>query len=103
MAPVRVIRPIGIFVALYLLTMAVFTPAFPRLLDWFTSDCIPFDSRPWACEVAATFLQYWWMALIPILICMSAATDWYIRRRARQAILGQTGQSSSNNSLERPR
>jgi len=61
----NVLRPVAIFVALYLVACVLVSVGLPSLLAWHQANCFSLSSS--TCSLSAAFLGYWWLALVPFL------------------------------------
>lgn len=64
------IRLAAIFAALYAASCAVVSVSLPRLMGWHIYNCAGSSSA--LCRASAGTLQYWWLALIPLLVLATA-------------------------------
>jgi hypothetical protein len=74
----KIIRPIAIFGLLYLGASFALSRALPPLMAWHFTHCSE-PSR--ACSASATILQYWWLALLPVLGVATLVINWALVRR----------------------
>jgi hypothetical protein len=74
----KIIRPIAIFVLLYLGASFTLSRALPPLMAWHFAHC----SEPSRfCSASAAVLRYWWLALLPVLGVATLVVNWALAKR----------------------
>ena len=73
-----VIRPLLVFVLLYLASGAALHLGLPSLMSWHFKHC---SAPSLACSISAAFLSYWWLALLPVLATATLLINRVVGRR----------------------
>ena len=66
---VKLVRPLVIFLLLYLASCGVLYFGLPRLMAWHLAHCASGASV--VCSASSAFLTYWWLALLPTLFVVT--------------------------------
>lgn len=74
----KVVRPVAIFVLLYLIASLILHLGMPHLLAWHEATCAS-PSR--LCSSSTLFLSYWWLAWLPMLAIVTLLIDRILARR----------------------
>ncbi|GAB3361949.1 hypothetical protein [Lysobacter tyrosinilyticus] len=74
----RIVRPIAIFALLYLTFGSIFYIGLPRLIEWHFANCATSTA---VCSLSSTFLSYWWLALLPVLVIVTLLINRVFARR----------------------
>lgn len=79
LALLRFVRPLAIFLLLYLASSGALYFGIPRLMAWHVANCVPRSSE--ICSATSIFLSRWWLAELPVLVLVTllvnrAAARW---------------------------
>jgi H+/Cl- antiporter ClcA len=72
-------RLIAITVVLFLGFAIVIATGLPRLAAWQLEHCMGGAST--GCQLSASALSYWWLAVLPLLIALTVLINWAIAGR----------------------
>jgi hypothetical protein len=64
-------RGLAVFAVAYLAAAFVMPSVVPRLMRWYAPHCLQGPEFAAACAPARVLLEYWWLALVPVLAAVS--------------------------------
>ena len=79
MPMIRLFRLVAILVLLYLALGEAIGFGLPHLIRWHFAYCM--DNESAICPASASFLSYWWLACLPVIVTATVLIDRAIEKR----------------------